>query len=276
MILLNIEEEELKRIAIDLDLPSFPNKRKLEEIISILYGIEEVETNKLLKIADWLFSIITNHLELKTAIVYGIAHKKDDFNTDSYVALSNQPFYHPPLSYFANHSVELAFSLSEKLAQLINVIEDINKNIEEVSLYNFTNENVLRRTPKMQDSKFLEPLKSIADKRNIIRDIRNNKTHKAESELIRNKVQFSEGNIGDKPTTFIMHTIDNLPIVPYKTLLICKEFYITCTEKINEIIKLTEEYLLVKYEELLNDFYEMGVYKIGMGQYTSLTGLNLE
>lgn len=276
VILLNIEEEQLKKIENDLDLPPFPDKRKLEEIISTLYGIEEIETKKFAKISEWLFSIIANHMELKTSIIYGLAHNNTEFNMDSYVDMFNQPLYHPPLSYFTNHSVEVAFSLSEKLAQFINVVEDINKNIEEVTLYNFTNERALIKTPKMLQSKFLEPLKAIAEKRTIIREIRHNKTHKAESELIRSKVQISEGFINDKPTRFIIHGIEDLPIDPYQTLLRSKEFYILCTEKISEIIKLTEEYLLIKYEEFTDIFYEMGAYKLAMGQYTSFTKLRLD
>lgn len=273
MIILNVKEEQLEVISKDLSLPSSPDIKKLEEIISFLYGIEEIETNKFLKMQEWLFSIITNLKELNTAIVYGMAHKVEESNIDSFISVSDQPFYHPPLSYFANHSVALAFSLGDKLAQFINVVEDINKDIDKVTLYNLTE---VSKTPQMQDSKFLKPLKAIAEKRTTIKDIRNNKIHKAESELIRNNVQFSEGFINNKPTTFIMQGIDNLPVVPYQTLLKSKEFYALCTDEIKVIIKLTEDYLLDKYEEYLEDFNEMGVYKIGMGLNTSFTNLDLE
>lgn len=273
MITLNVEIEKLNQIQDELKLPSFPDIRKLEEFMHYLYGVEEIETNKFLNIADWLFSIIINHRELKTAIIYAHAHRTDKINTESYVSLSQQPFYHPQQSYFVNHAVSLVFSLSEKIAQLINVVEDINKNPDNVNLYNFTNKKVLDQTPKMKDSKFLEPLTTIAENRKLIRDIRHNKIHQAESELIRSTAQIKDGFIGDKQSKFVFLTIDELPVTLYETLIKSKEFYLLCTSKLNEIIKLIEDSLLNKYELYMEDFKEMGIYNVGMGLHSSFTDL---
>lgn len=264
---LNVPEELLKEESEQLSL--FPSCSLLNELEEFFYGRSEEITAKLIRIKEWIFSLQVNHKELCTSIIYGNVFHRIAVEDGLYSQNpeNNQPFYEERTSYFSNHAVDLAFSLGDKMAQLVNIADDVKWDESTVNLFKLLDNGT------SLSEQYKVPLKKLYEKRNEIKNARHMKIHKYESDLQKTKVSVEAGAINGRTATIVLLGIDNIPITPYQNLKKCSDFEVLFKEVTNDVLEITCDKLLSGFKDEITKY---GIAKIGMGITTELTSLKFE
>lgn len=237
---LNVEESILKKTKNELNLPYIQNFEKLKHQINMSFNKaqNDFEYNKNHLLNEALFAIMVTYKELETCIIYGTAKKPSNMYGEWFDKHFNQIFYDAPCSFFSNQAASLSFALGEKIAQFINVLEDINlSKLKCISLFNFSNDLKIKSliTPKnstYKNSKTHSQLKKLSTLLEPLKDIRNKKIHRQDPEIIKTKSTITQGYKNDnEPITIIMSDINTneLSITPSQIIDKFKEFFIAVT-----------------------------------------------
>ncbi|WP_333871635.1 Cthe_2314 family HEPN domain-containing protein, partial [Desulforamulus putei] len=151
----------------------------------------------------------------------------------------SEAFYEPHVSYFIDSAADRAFSLAEKLAQLVNVYKELNlaeafkRGQEAVSF-----KKVVERLDNVDRfKKILAPLESSL---HAFDQLRHGHTHRFDPEITRWEVKKVAPGIknGKDPVTVIMYGINEkaLPEPPIKQLEKCLAVQVAFNKALQDIL----------------------------------------
>lgn len=231
---LQIDPSYLEKAMVDLNLPDFPSTEIIGKMFDAMGGALE-RTQKMQSMINWIDLLEKKYRETITSIIYGLAHQYKQQEDRAYSL--NQPFYNPPTSYFTENAVSRTFSLVEKLAQLLNVFEDLG--IKEQGSREAVSFWKIQAMSKTTDLSVLESsLKTLSPERHA-------HTHGMTPEMTRYNISsVSAGSInGERSVEVIMHSIDGskLPVTPYQQLLRCKNVMENFTAVISKVFEVIEK-----------------------------------
>ncbi|MEK4439081.1 Cthe_2314 family HEPN domain-containing protein [Paenibacillus sp. FSL K6-2862] len=230
---LQIDPSYLEKAMVELNLSDFPSTEIIGKMFDAMGGTLG-HTQKMQSMINWIDLLEKKYREAITSIIYGLAHQYKQQEDRAYSP--NQPFFNPPTSYFTENAVSRAFSLVEKLAQLLNVFEDLGIK-EQGSSREAVSFGKIQALSKTTDLAALErSLKTLSPERHA-------HTHGMTPEMTRHNISsVSAGSInGERPMEVIVHSIDEskLPVTPYQQLLRCKnvmENFTVVISKVFEVI----------------------------------------
>ncbi|TNP01508.1 Cthe_2314 family HEPN domain-containing protein [Bacillus pacificus] len=252
---LNVDEKLL--IEESAKLNPFPDCFILNELEEFFYNNNQEIAKKLLRIKEWIFSLQVNNKELCTCIIYGnIWCKKDAENFSLENFNINQQFYKEHASFFSNHAISLAFSLGDKVAQLVNIASNLNLKDKNISLH-----KILDCTNPILKA-YETDLKKLKEMRDKIKDARHMKIHNYESDLQKTNIDINAGKINNRPAQIAIYGLARIPTTPNQKLKKCSEFHSVFIEVINNILKVICNSLKVGFED---ELHEIGVMKTAMG-----------
>lgn len=252
---LNVDEKLL--IEESEKLTPFPNCFILNELEEFFCNNNQEIVEKLLRIKEWIFSLQVNNKELCTCIIYGnIWYKKEveNFSLENFNV--NQQFYKEHASYFSNHAIDLAFSLGDKVAQLVNIASNLNLKDENISLH-----KILNSTNPILKA-YETDLKKLKEMRDKIKDARHMKIHNYESDLQKTSININAGKINDRPAQIATYGLARIPTSPNEHLKKCSEFHSVFIEVVNNILRVTCNSLKDGFED---ELHEIGVLKTAIG-----------
>ncbi|NRQ56062.1 Cthe_2314 family HEPN domain-containing protein [Brevibacillus sp. HD1.4A] len=236
IITLEIETLYIEKARKELNIPQFPNT---ENIIQKLYGAigtTKEESNKFMRMITWIRLLEKKYVEAYTSVVYGLAHH---FKSEEHGLYSHsEPFYQSQVSYFTDTATSRAFSLAEKLAQLINVYQDLG--LKEAGM----GKGVVSFKNVSSKVSF-----NLVDLDNALIELdqdRHAHVHRLDPEIVRSEIkEVSNGLVGGKPSTLIFTGIDEtkLPVVPYQQLMKCKNVLIAFCVSISQVLSAIDQEL---------------------------------
>ncbi|MEW9701941.1 Cthe_2314 family HEPN domain-containing protein [Paenibacillus sp. SI8] len=213
---LQIDQAYMDRAQTELNFPDLTASHILGKLSDAMGGTVE-QSQKYQTMKTWIGLLQKKYVETATSIVNGLAqfYKQADDGAIS----PSEPFYHPQVSYFTENAVSRCFSLAEKLAQLINVLENIGLPEKGSSRDAVSFKKVLREGSSI-DLSALDNSLQILDKQ------RHAHIHGLNPEMTRPKVQsVAAGTINGRPAEFVIMGIDEtqLPVTPHTQLFRCKD-----------------------------------------------------
>jgi hypothetical protein len=233
---LDIETKYIDQARNDLGIPPFPNVDNVEKKLYDSIGSTKEESNKFMSTITWLRLLQKKYVEASTSIVYGLAHHYKSVEYDLYS--KTEPFYQPQVSFFTDTATSRAFSLAEKLAQLINVYQGLGLKEAGIGKGAVSFKNV-----QSQVSLNLVDLKNALT---TLDQDRNAHIHRLDPEMTRGEIkEVANGFVGDKPSTLIFIGIDEtkLPVTPYQQLIKCKDVLIAFCAAVTQFLSVIDQEL---------------------------------
>ncbi|GIO38867.1 hypothetical protein J41TS12_37280 [Paenibacillus antibioticophila] len=233
---LQIDQSYLEKAVAELSLHGFPSTGILRKLFNAFSGNVE-HSRKMQSMINWIDLLEKKYRETTTSIVYGLAHfiKQQEDGAFS----QSQPFYFPSTSYFTEDAVTRSFALSEKLAQLLNVFEELGV-LESGPSYKAVSFSKISNMTKIDLSALDTSLKNLNPERHA-------HTHGMTPEMTRHQITgvFAGSINGERPIEVIMHGIDEskLPVTPYQQLFRCKDVMDKFTTAVSKVFEAIEQSL---------------------------------
>lgn len=234
---LQLDQSYLDRAKAELNLPDFPSLDIIGKLYDAMGGTVE-HSQKMLSMITWIRLLEKKYHETVTSIIYGFAHhykqQEEGFHSPS------EPFYHPQVSYFTENAVSRSFSLAEKLAQLINVWEDLG-------IAESGSPRLAVSFKKIRERSVVD-LSAFSDSLDTLSPERNSHTHGLNPEMSRAKVSsVGMGNLnGDGGRVeIIVHSFDEskMPVTSYQQLIRCKDVVSNFAAAVSTVFEIIKESL---------------------------------
>ncbi len=240
----NINSNYLDDAYSMLKIPEFPDIDRIGGEIFKAIGTNEKDSKRLFESFQWALLLQKKYVEFCTSLIYTWAYHQKNINEGLYGKDPTDPFYEPHISYFIDNAADQAFSLAEKLAQLVNVYKKLNLAEAYTKGKDYVNlKNVVKKLDNEDEFKvILSTMKSSLD---AFEQIRHGHTHRFDPEMTRwevNKVSPGIKNEKD-PVNVIMYGINEkaLPEPPIKQFEKCLDVLITFNKALKDIFLAIEK-----------------------------------
>ncbi|GIM45979.1 hypothetical protein DNHGIG_15280 [Collibacillus ludicampi] len=230
-----IDQKYIEKAEAELDIYDFPSWIDLREKLDSAIGQDALKSNKMLETKQWISLLERKYKELSTSLVYCLAYHYYSVDNSLYCKNPSDPFYEPHLSFFLDTAAGRAFSLIEKLGQMLNVYLELGLSegkgmgAKQVSF-----KEVIKKLDISYKEKLAELEKAVED----FEELRHKHTHRFNPEHSRWKVnQSDQGKLNNEEKLVVFFGLDEnkLPIVPYKQIQVYKNFQVKLYKALKNI-----------------------------------------